>query len=209
MRKSLLTLTALALFSGNALSQEESDTVRYYSPDEWSYNIGLSTMNFDSDTALSEGIEDSAIAIVFGANYRSNSWVTSIDADFILYDDNAEFSQLVIGEGLFNDGDVSTESSEATALAVSLSSGYEWLFGQEKRASAILQGGFTGVFASERSIANCSNCGSQDIDIEGGVFIGGKLAYNMERFSIGVNLRQYVSGDGLSNSFGIVVDTKF
>ncbi|MBF7073575.1 hypothetical protein ISG33_09235 [Glaciecola sp. MH2013] len=209
MRKSLISFAALALFSANLMAQEDSDYTQYYNPNGWSYNIALSHVGLDSDTAGSQGIEDTAIAIGFGFNYRESSWVTSIDADFILYDDNNEFSEVVVGDGLFNNGDISTESSEASALALSVATGYEWRFGQDDRASAILQGGFSGVFASERSIANCSNCGSQDIDIDGGAFIGGKLAFNQESFSVGLNVRQYVSGDGLSSMVGIVFDTQF
>lgn len=209
MRKSLLSIAALTLFSTGALSQENNASANSYNPTKWSYNLGVSSVSLDSDTALREGIEDSALAINFGANYRSNGWVTSLDADFILYDDNNEFSQRVIGDGLLNRGDISTESSEATAVVTSIASGYEWRFGQNNRASAILQGGFSGVFASTRSIASCSNCNSDDIDIDGGAFIGGKLAYNLESFSIGLNVRQYVSGDGLSSMFGLVVDTEF
>ena len=209
MRKSLLSLAALTLFSSNALSQEETTLTTIYDPTDWSYNIGLASMSFDSDTALGEGVDDSAITVTFGANYRAAGWLTSIDADAILYDDNNEFSQVVVGDGLFNRGDVSTASSEASAFALSLASGYEWRFAQSERASAILQGGFSAVFVSDRSIADCVDCDSQDIDIDGGAFIAGKLAYNFEKFSLGLNVRQYVSGDGLSNMFGIIVDTEF
>jgi hypothetical protein len=208
MRKAVLAAAIFAMFSAPSFAQNEN-TTHFYSPNGWSYGAEFSSVSFDSDTALQEGIEDKALLIGLGVNYRSSSFITSASLDFILYDDNEEFSQLVVGDGLLNDGDVSVESSDASAIGFTLASGYEWKFGENDRASGILQGGLTGVFGSERSIANCSNCSTEDIDIDGGFFIGGKLGYHMESFSVGLSARQYLSGDGLSNVFGITFDTKF
>ena len=69
-------------------------------------------------------------------------------------------------------------------------------------------GGLSGIFFSERSISSCSNCYSEDIDIDGGLYgvlgVGHKLGY----FDIGLQFHQYFTGD-LDNGFRLKLSSSF
>lgn len=124
----------------------------------------------------------------------------------MVYDDNQEFSQTVIGDGFLNDGDISVESSSANGVLLSDATGYRWAFGEKGDVTATLQGGFGVMVASQRRIENCSNCFSEDIDIDGGAFIKASLMKKNETFDIGIFAQQYLGGDGVTNAFGIAVN---
>jgi hypothetical protein len=64
-----------------------------------------------------------------------------------MYDNNFEFEQVVEGDGPFNDGDISVESSDATGIALTAATGYEFRFGENESASASVQGGFTAMLS--------------------------------------------------------------
>ena len=74
----------------------------------------------------------------------------------------------------FNDGDISTESSDAGAVTGYVATGYEWKFGADQDLTVLAQVGYTHLFSSERSIDYCRNCYSEDIDIDGGVYANGR-----------------------------------
>jgi hypothetical protein len=123
----------------------------------------------------------------------------------MIYDDEDSFSQTVID---VNDGDISTESSDADAVLLNAATGYAWKFGEEAKTAVRLQGGFAIVTSSERSIANCSNCSTEDIDIGGGIFVRATLLQSFESWSMGVFVQQYLNGD-INNAFGISISSAF
>lgn len=84
-----------------------------------------------------------------------------------------------------------------------------WTLGEKQDTFAYLQGGVSGVFGSERSIGNCSNCFSEDIDISGGLFAKAGLVKNVSKsIALGFQLTQYLSGD-IDNSLGLVLSSRF
>lgn len=202
--KTLLSTISLALCSFSAFSQETESSVN----DGWGYSANLATLSIDSDKAIEEGIEDNVISLGLYADYTQNNWITSLGMDVVFYDDNNEFSQQVVGDGLFNEGDRSTESSDAMGFLLSAASGYQWYFGEENKAALQLQGGFSAMVSSERSISNCSDCRSEDIDIDGGAFVRAKLLGTGESISYGLVLTQYVSGD-LGTAIGFQIGFGF
>ncbi len=161
----------------------------------WQANGTISTINIDSDRALQEGVEDSALQIGFYADYLQNSWVSTIGASFIIYQDDREFEQTVIGKGLYNDGDIYIESSDANAMLIHLATGYRWTFGEAQKLDFITQGGFSFSALSERSIDYCSNCYSEDIELDGGAFIKARLSHSSESVRFGLMVQQFISGD--------------
>jgi hypothetical protein len=187
----------------------------------WAYGGYVSYVGLDKDIARAEGIEDSAYSFSLSGEYLySNTWVSSLTIDFIIYDDNEEFTQLValdyddeVFEELFGDDvfnrDVSLESSDANAASLSAATGHLFRFGDKDRSSFLLQGGYTHFIYSERSISNCTNCRAEDIDLEGGVFIGARLAYSFDSIAFGLTGRSYISGDGLSNMVGLTITSSF
>ena len=176
---------------------------------DWEFGGRVGMLNIDSDTALQQGIDDSAYVVGGFTNYVQNGWVTSAALDIVVYDDNEEFRQLVESDGIFNDGDLSIESSDASAGLFSVATGYQWYLGEDNNTITRAQIGFTAVFASERSIVNCDDCFSEDIDVDGGAFIKGSIERNLGSVAVGLYLQQYLGGDGLSNSIGINISTGF
>lgn len=201
-------LPVLLLASSAAMAQETATETPVDTSGTWGFSGTLSTVAIDSDAALQQGVDDSALQLGLFADYYRSQWKSTFGIELLQYDDNQEFSQSVVGTGLFNDGDRSRESSDATAVVLSAATGYQWRFGAEQNSAVSLQGGFGAVLASDRSIANCSNCRSEDIEIDGGVFIKAAWDYSFESVSFGLYAQQYVSGD-LGSVFGVTLGTAF
>lgn len=201
--KKIICALALAGFSNIAFAQNNINNNVYVPVDSWDWGGRLAVVSIDEETALTQGVDDTAYLIGFEGNYRQSSWVTSLGMDIVVYDDNEEFSQTVIGDGLFNDGDVSVESSSATGVLVSVATGYEWRFTASNEVALQWQVGYSHMFASDRSIDNCNDCFSEDIDVDGGVFTAVSLMKSNKDFDLGLLVQQYLSGDGLDNSIGL------
>lgn len=209
MRRALIALFLSAMTITNTHAQSIEGVNDDTSYGKWGFSGYVGGASIDSDTAFIEGVDEGALSFGLFVDYRKDSWITSIGVDVLSYDDNQEFSQVVVGDGLFNSGDVSTESSDATATFLTVASGYEKLFGENETFYANIQTGFSLPVISERSIDNCENCYSEDIDVDGGLFAQGSAGINTEKFSIGLQVRQYLSGDGLTNNVAIIVASRF
>lgn len=202
MNKKWSVLAICAAMYGANLSAQEQHS-------EWQFGGRVGTLSIDSDSAQQEGIDDTAYLVGGYVDYIQNGWVTSINLDIAVYDDNEEFEQLVEGDGVFNDGDRSYESSDASAVLISIATGYQWSFGEDDSVSTRAQAGFTAVVASERSISFCSDCFSEDIDIDGGAFVKASLEKDTGPVTIGLYYQQFLASDGLSNSFGLNISGGF
>jgi hypothetical protein len=198
------TLAFISTFSVVGVNAQENNEVE----GEWFFNAHVGTMSLDKDKANSQYSDSSAYVVGFNADYLTSNWITTGTVAFLVYDDYAEFSQVVEGQGWFNNGDSSVESSNASGVIFSIASGYQWTVGEEREFAARLQAGFSGLTASERGIENCSNCYSEDININGGLFLLGSIQRDVGRFSIGLFYQQYFSGD-LNNSLGISISSGF
>lgn len=204
MNKYALIAVCLMASSSSLVAQESLGN-----EGTWEFSGRLGTLGIDSETALAQGIDDSGFILGMTADYIQNGWVTSLGGDYIGYDDNASFRQEVEGSGLFNNGDISVAKSDASAVSLFVASGYQWLLGEQQQAAALVQLGITGVFASERGIDSCTDCYSEDIDVDGGVFIQTSLKQDVGSFSIGVYYQHYLTGDGLTNSAGLLISSGF
>lgn len=201
--KKIISALALASLSSFTFAQDGLNDEAYVPTDGWDWGGRLAMLSIDEDTARTQGVDDSAYLIGFEGNYRQSSWVTTLGMDIVVYDDNEEFSQTVVGDGLFNDGDVSVESSSATGVLLSVATGYEWRFTESNDVSVLVQAGYSQMFASDRSIDNCEDCYSEDIDVDGGLFAAVSLMKSNENFDIGLYFQQYLTGDGLDNGLGL------
>lgn len=199
----LLTAAVTFIAASNANAQQT------ISHGEWRFGGHLSGLTIEDEIAEAERIDTGAFSIGFYTDYRKGSWISSLGFDFIFYDDNDEFSVLVEGDGIFNDGDISSESSDATALLISVATGYEFRFRQQQDFAVSLQGGYGYVTSSERSISNCSNCPTEDIEVDGGVFAKVTATKDFPGFAMGLYGQQFVTGDGLSTNYGITFSNKF
>lgn len=178
---------------------------------DWSFGGYLENISLDPEKAAQEGIEDSALALGFNADYFSDGLMTvSLGSALVMYDDNREFSQRVEVVGGFDDGDERTESSEASAMLIYADVGPRFTFGGDDSSYFSAKAGFSTFFASERSIGSCSDCYSENIDIDGGAYIQTALGHSFKRASIGFVYTQYLDDDkGVSDGLRFLIATGF
>lgn len=203
--KTTASCIALALTAPLALAQDSEQQI---SSGDWGMSVYASQTSIDSTIAAQQGIDDSLWVIGVSADYTKSNWITSLGVEAVLYDDQDEFSQAVEGTGLVNRGDVSTKSSSASGALLFAATGYQWLYGEKQNIALRLQGGYSVLARSERSIANCSDCYSEDIDVDAGLFVRAGVMRSTEHFSFGIHLQQYV-GDGLNTGLGITIASAF
>ncbi len=184
--------------------QVESDGAIHLA-ERWIFNVNVESLSIDEEVAALEGVEPDAFAINIEAEYFFNDNLsTVIGLGYLGYDDNEEFTQLT--EDAF--GDVDNSSSTASALPLVMDVGYTRFYAGKVPTYVSLRGGLTHMFASERSIENCSDCSSQDINVDGGMFVQAAAGINLGRsFNLGIFYKNYLSGDledaiGLKLSFG-------
>jgi hypothetical protein len=195
-KSSFLSIAALALFAGSASA-------------DWSFGGYLESISLNSEKAAQEGIDDSALALGFNADYFSDGLMAvSLGSAWVKYDDNRGFDQQVEVIGGFDDGDIQTASSDASAFLVYFDAGPRFTFGRSSYFSA--KAGFTTFFASERAIGSCSDCYSEDIDIDGGAYLQAALGHSFDRVSIGFVYNQYLDDDkGVSDGFRFLIASGF
>ncbi len=191
-------------------AQQTMETVVAVDEDfgKWEFRGGLINNAFDKDAAYVEGIDDSALSLYVAGDYLKSGYRTSVFLEFYLYDDKYGFSQWVEGDGWFNDGDISQQSSDANGVSAGILFGPQWNFGVDNKAVAYVQGGFDVMLSSERGIASCSNCYSEDIEMGGGALVQAGVEREVGSFTLGVVARSHLSGD-LGSSFGVTIGTGF
>ena len=170
----------------------------------------VESMSLDTEKAAQEGIEDSAWAAGCHGDFFSNDRMTaSYGIAFVQYDDNREFSQRVEVIDEFGHAHTRTLSSDASALLIYVDFGPRFTFGAGDSSYFSAKTGFSTFFDSERGIA-CGDCYSEDIDIDGGIYIQTALGHNFERYSIGFAYNQYLDDDkGVSDGLRFQVTTAF
>lgn len=159
----------------------------------WSWSGHVEHMTFDDETAWEQGIADNATAIGFAVerfqNTTENTW--SLGMNFIFYNDDDEFAQYV--EDYW--GDVDYQESDANAISVFAEYGPRYRFGADKLSFFTVRGGLSGMLYSERGIGNCSDCYSEDIDIDGGLYGLVGIGRSTSSIDWSLQFQQYFSGD--------------
>lgn len=167
----------------------------------WSWAIGVDQLQLDEAKATAAKIKDSATGLSFEAEYYFRpTYTVSFGAIFLSYDDNAAFTALTRPE---SGGKVQNSRSEAGAMPLYAEVGYKRFVATEVPIYTTLRAGYTVVVGSEREIPNCTNCPSQDIDIDGGLYaVAGAGARFGQRWALGLNYKQYFTGD-IDSSIGL------
>jgi len=183
--KNLRNITLLSLLC-SPLTAMASAANNDFSGWNWSGEIG--TLNIDSTVADQQYIEDSATLFGFAAErYSNNSDFTfTMGLDFISYDDNNSFVQNT------TDG---YKSSDASAMLIFAEFGPKVRFGEDNMNYFIAHGGVSHVFGSERSVAFCSDCDSQKIDVDGGFYGILGVGHSFNSFDLDLQFQQYFTGD--------------
>lgn len=172
----------------------------------WSWSGHVDHVNLDAEAANSAHIADSAVALGFAGEYYSDQseMTLSLGMSALLYNDNDEFSQYVRDSW----GYYGTSESEASALMLFAEYGPKYRLGADHLGFAVVRIGASGILGSERSIPNCSNCYSEDIDIEGGVYGVIGVGRTLGSFDLGLQFQQYFSGD-IDNSIRLKISGSF
>ncbi len=172
----------------------------------WSWSGHLDHVTFDSEAAAEALIEDTATALGFAAEYYTNTSenTLSLGMNILFYRDNAAFGQYV--EDYW--GDVDYSESDASAIMLFAEYGPKYRFGQDNMSFVVVRGGASGIFASERTIANCSDCYSEDIEMDGGVYGLLGIGQTLGSLDLSLQFQQYFSGD-LDNALRLKLSGAF
>ncbi len=153
--------------------------------------FGLGNAAFDPAIAFTQGVEDDALALEFGYEKRLHSgFVWGAGINWYAYSDNNGFS--VQTEGVF--GGVERSDSSASGLSGFGELGYSYT--PSKKIELSLMAGYELMLSSSRSVSNCSNCPSEDIDIDTGAYFNPKVVYTFDNmWTLGLSYNSYVSSD--------------
>lgn len=209
MANSLFTrcLLGLSLFSATAAyANNNSNNPNNADYTGWSWSGHVDHVNIDSQAANEQWIENTATAIGGAAEYYSSKTENTLvlGTSFLFYRDNAAFSQYV--EDYWGDTDYT--ESDANAIMVFAEYGPKYRFGQDNMSFFTVRGGVSGMLYSERGISNCSNCYSEDIDIDGGVYGVLGIGQTLGSLDLSLQFQQYLSGD-LNNTIRLKLSGAF
>lgn len=167
----------------------------------WSWSGHVANLNIDAKAADDQYIDSSAVVFGFAAErYASDSIYTfTAGVDFVSYDDKGSFSQNTTG---------GVKDSDASAILVYVEYGPRFALGADKANYVTAHAGFSGIFASSRGIGYCSNCYSEDINLDGGAYGSLGIGHSFTSFDIGLQFQQYFTGD-LDNSLRLRFSSKF
>lgn len=196
-------LGAAVLASSAAFANNNPNNAGYTG---WSWSGHVDHVTFDKEAAAKQFIKPTATAVGGAAEYYSSKSENTLvlGASILLYRDNAEFAQYV--EDYW--GDVDYAESDANAFMLFAEYGPKYRFGQDNMSFVTVRGGLSGVLASERSISNCRNCYSEDIEIDGGVYGVLGIGQTLGRLDLSLQFQQYFSGD-LDNTIRLKLSGAF
>lgn len=178
-------------------NQTESQVVDYRGDSSAGWFVSGGYLNFDGQVAEAEGIDDGAFYLNGGWEGRENSFSYAVGISGFIMSDNDKFSQRV--EDAF--GNESNASSSASGFGIFAELGYNFGFENGKTAFEVMAGAET-IWA-DRSIANCSNCFSEDIELDSGFYIKPRFRfYNESGLIVSASYHQYLSGD-IENGFSV------
>ncbi|WP_096087793.1 hypothetical protein [Agaribacterium haliotis] len=150
----------------------------------------IGQIGIDSESADNEYIDDSAMVIRLGWERESSKqFLFGLGVNFYSYDDKASTSARVVDAF----GNESTKDSSAGAMGIYGEAGYLYRKGVFE---AKLVGGIDLMFASERSIPNCTDCGSEKIDLSSGFYLRPELGFRAANgFGMGLAYTGHLGGD--------------
>ena len=196
MQKTAILATLLTISSVSLAEEAQSPQATTHS-----WYAGLGRISFDETTARQEGVDSSANFFRAGWEMeQSTGLIVGAGFGYYEYSDNRSFSQRTED----NFGNIENSDSDASALSLYGEVGYGKSYGKVVNLDII--GGLEQFFSSERSIPNCSDCESQDIDINAGFYIKPRFRIVAENgFTFTLSYQNYISGDtssSISATFG-------
>jgi len=192
--KKIVTCMLLALsFSAYAYDnntpsktvQEESNSLNNSSG--FAFSIGH--FNLDSDNSAQEGIGDSGTFLKFGWEAQQSHLAYGFGLSGLLLKDNDSFNVTVEN----NFGSQYSSSSSVDAFGFYGELGYSLPMGESSKFD--LMGGIDLLWAN-RGIANCTDCPSEDVNLDGGLYVEPRLTFvNDGSFNFSIAYRHYPDSD--------------
>ncbi len=153
--------------------------------------LSLGQASIDTKIATQQGVKNSSTYIRLGWEGQNKKFVYGAGMSGFLYSDREKFSQTVrenIG------GNVRSASSSADAFNLYGEAGYNHWFTNHINLGIL--GGYEWVLQSERGIANCTDCRSEDIDISSGLYLYPRLMFRTGKgFGLTLGYHHYLTGD--------------
>ena len=152
--------------------------------------FGVGLANIDPDVAANAQVDDSAVSIRVGWEYRQSDYIFGAGIGGLIYDDKADYDQLVVDQY----GNISTEESSADAFSFYIEGGYEYSINPYFYTDFI--GGYEQTLVSSRAISNCGNCYDSDIDVDAGLYINPRLTIIFQSTAfLSLGYQHYLNGD--------------
>lgn len=203
LKLSVQTLSLLGvLFFANhshAQNRNQIDNSLFFTP-FWSFSLSISNNQFNSESASRELVKDRALGLNASAHYWWQYVFMSVGVDYINYSDRAGFSQTTTD--IY--GDIDRSSSDADAVNMLLAVGPYWEFGADRHSIVAAQLGYSFSLNSERSIAYCDDCYSEDIELDPGFALKFSLLHPIGHHHFGIEYSAYPASDDYKSSFGLV-----
>ena len=146
-------------------------------------------VSIDSVAAGKENIKDSGSYIRLGAESIPKPWFFGGGISGIFYSDKVGFSQTVKDQY----GTISNAKSSASSTNLFGEAGYSYSLADHFKVE--LLAGYEFVLSSSRSIDNCTDCASQDIKIDAGLYLTPRIKLAIDNYSISLSVQQFLTGD--------------
>ncbi|MCO7226911.1 hypothetical protein [Pleionea sp. CnH1-48] len=166
---------------------EEKEEV-YLQTTTWGISAG--TINFNPALAAREGVDESAVHLDFVWHQQEDSFVYGGGITGILYSDNESFSVDVI-DGF---GDHRRASSSASGFGLFGEIGYSFNW----KPKSVHLGAMIGVekIWSERGISNCTDCPSENINIDSGFYLKPHIKFiTNSGFTFTISYKKFAGDD--------------
>lgn len=153
------------------------------------FGFGLGSYTLNSSAATSQKIEDSMYVINVFAEGYTGIFSYGLGINMGSPDDNDSFQVDVVDSY----GKEETASSDVSTRGFYAELGAGHHVNDNVRLEVL--GGYE-ILSGDRSIANCSDCPSQDIDLDGGLYLKPRMKFETDSdYSITVQYQLNMTGD--------------
>jgi len=193
---SLKSIISVCLFV--ASSAVLADTSSNFS----TWRLSADQLNLDAEKTLSAGVDDSTIGLGMAIDIKRGSLIGGFGMYIGSLNDSNGFTQTVRDQY----GNITEADSSVSALSFfgELGGSYQ-LF---NNTYAELLAGYQ-TMSIDRSISDCSDCETQDIPVDGGMYIKPriKVAFG-KKYIVSASYMSYQSGD-ITNGLAIGFEGRF
>jgi len=197
----LKTLSSLILTATLSTAAFAQPVAKDPSEMKWSGSIGLSNSTLDSSAADENLVGDQMQSLEFAFHYNQANVIAGAGFGLLIFDDQSDESYLVQDTS----GDIESRDADANGFNFFFEGGYR------HNIDKINLDFLVGVqsISAERSVSNCSDCPTADLELDGGMYIKPRLnyAYNPTHM-LEVGYSQYLSGD-IQNTLLLTWGSKF